>query len=168
MGSCASASRHRRRLAACTRESCTDWYPPKGLVKVLSVYDGDTLTVAAPIHGHIPAAELFSFRIRLAGIDAPELRTHDAGEKRAGQFAAECLREHVIDKLVWMEPTREREMYGRVLARINVDGGDVATWMLTRKLALPYDGKTKREPIGGWLHYVASSPLWNDTSESHV
>ncbi len=45
--------------------------------KVLDVYDGDTFTAAIPFAGSI-----YSVRVRMSGIDAPEIKTKDEDEKR--------------------------------------------------------------------------------------
>lgn len=57
----------------------------KGWCRVLSVYDGDTMTVAIPLEG-----KPYKFSIRLEGIDTPEMK----GESKADAIAA---RNRLID-----------------------------------------------------------------------
>jgi len=125
------------------------------LGRVVSVYDGDTFDVAM----YVPGTEMpFAWRVRLAGIDTPELRTRNAHEK---QQATECR-----DVLANLLPTgtvvvidfeKKLDKYGRVLARVYVNKRtdkscdttisakiDVSTYMLENTCARPYTGEKKQ------------------------
>ena len=75
--------------------------------KVVSVADGDTLTV---LRDHIP------HRIRLQGIEAPE-KGQPYGEK-AKPFTSKLA----FGQLVQVEPT-DRDQYGRLVADVILPGG---------------------------------------------
>lgn len=80
---------------------------------VEDVYDGDTLTVTL----ESGAVE----RVRLIGIDAPELRTnpHGAADKVYGPQAQEYLERLVAGATVNLVlDVQERDRYGRILAYI--------------------------------------------------
>jgi endonuclease YncB( thermonuclease family) len=81
-------------------------------------------------------------RYRLLGLDAPEIRHPAPPEERArGRAAAQRLRELIrTARHVELVPAegRRRDKYGRKLARLLVDGRDVAEIMIAEGLAQPY------------------------------
>ena len=88
------------------------------------VIDGDTLEIDLP-DGEIPTT-----RIRLRGIDAPEI-AHDAqsGDAHYGRDAAAYLAERVMDRglTIRLDPNRStRDKYGRLLAYLHV-GDEIAS-----------------------------------------
>merc|ERR1719231_1697933 len=85
-----------RRLAKCTQSNTLKFVPDVRRARVVSVYDGDTITVAARHHKGSPAL----FKVRLAGIDAPEMRGGSAAEKQAALAARDFLRDLVLEKHV--------------------------------------------------------------------
>ncbi|NOS67405.1 MAG: hypothetical protein HOO67_03525, partial [Candidatus Peribacteraceae bacterium] len=83
---------------------------PAGPVKakVLHVIDGDTLDVALTDGGHQTE------RVRLIGIDAPELHASDARQMLLGRRATDFLRSLVEGETVTLEVgPDERDSYGR-------------------------------------------------------
>jgi micrococcal nuclease len=80
-------------------------------VKILSVYDGDTVTADIDLgfYFHFTKAKL-----RLYGIDTPELR---GPEREAGIAARDYLRELILGQEVRIE-THGKGKYGRWLATI--------------------------------------------------
>ena len=76
---------------------------------VIAVHDGDTITLQT---------EANKKKIRLAGIDAPELKQPYGVESRA------VLREAVLDRQVQVETTKA-DKYGRVVGKVIVDGQDI-------------------------------------------
>jgi len=80
--------------------------------KCVDVYDGDTVTVIFEYR-----RQMIKDRIRLWGIDTPEIRTRDQEEKKAGFEARDYLREQILDKFVWVEFLKE-DKYGRSLGKI--------------------------------------------------
>ena len=87
----------------------------RGPARVVEVYDGDTCTCARPFGN--------PFRVRLRGIDAPELRDE------YGETARQQLVTLILDRRVVLEPI-ERDGSGRVVCRVLVDGTDVSVAML--------------------------------------
>ena len=81
--------------------------------KVVSVYDGDTITVLADM-----GMSLFArIKVRLLGINTPEIRTKDADEKRRGLEARDYLREQILNQEVILH-TVKRGKYGRWLGEV--------------------------------------------------
>jgi micrococcal nuclease len=89
--------------------------------RVVRVADGDTVDA-------VPAGELRPIRIRLQGVDAPEL-----GEVFSNE-AQVFLRTLVFDQRVRVEG-RDVDRYGRLVARINVSGKDASVELLRVGLA---------------------------------
>lgn len=110
---------------------------------VVRVHDGDTLVVRARIW----LGQVVSTKVRLAGIDAPELRGRCARERRMARAA----RSFVVRKLaagnVTLRDIRFGKYAGRVLARvITAEGEDLGQALVAAGLARPYRGGRR----GGW------------------
>ena len=86
--------------------------------KATSIPDGDTLWVQ-PDAGGAPQ------KLRLQGVDAPEIC------QRGGVAARDALRALVAQRLLRVQ-VKYMDDYGRGLARIEVDGQDVAAAMVLR------------------------------------
>ena len=100
------------------------------------VYDGDTITVALDLgFGH-----WFRTQLRLAGIDAPEVR---GAEKLQAEVSRDYLRRRLLGKWCIVHCGRhEFEKYGRVLGRVFISEGgkwiDLSVEMVTAGMARPY------------------------------
>ena len=105
------------------------------------------------------AAPLFDgvvsrFKVRLARIDTPELRTKDEWEKRAGVIARDILNERIGDKVVELESV-SYDKYGRILAEVICGGINVNDWLLDSGWACPYGGSgDKMAKKTDWKHKV--------------
>jgi endonuclease YncB( thermonuclease family) len=131
-----------KNLEECTKENTSKWNfnGLSALGKVVSVYDGDTITIAFNTFG----LGFFQHNIRLLGIDAPEMRGKSAEEKKAATEARDYLRSLVLGKEISFKVT-ETDKYGRLLASVTIKGQDVSGQMLSHGFAKPYSGGT-REP----------------------
>ncbi|MEL7228734.1 MAG: thermonuclease family protein [Pseudomonadota bacterium] len=107
------------------------------LAHVVRVRDGDSIDVIA----HVWPGTQIRVSVRLAGIDAPELRARCGEEKRLAVAARDRLAQLVADGPVYLEQVRGGKYFGRILARVFVDGIDVQNALLKEKLARPYGGK---------------------------
>ena len=111
--------------------------------EVLAVIDGDTIEVRAVIW----LGQVVSTRVRLAGIDAPELRGKCARERAL----AERARAYLLAKLeggdrvrVRLRDIRYGKYAGRVLARVETAGGeDLGRSLMAAGLARPYAGRAR-------------------------
>ena len=111
-------------------------------VRYVSNHDGDTITFdIAGVHPLLGN----NIKVRLAGIDTPEVRTKDKCEKAAGknakQIVATLLRKA---KRIDLEDVR-RGKYFRIVANVKVDGQSVTELLLSRGMGYPYDGGKKRK-----------------------
>ena len=89
--------------------------------RVARVADGDTIEA-------IPTGELRPVRIRLEGIDAPEL------SEVFGQDSLAYLRRFLLDQTVRIDG-RDMDRYGRLVARVRTQGRDASVVMLRAGLA---------------------------------
>mgnify|MGYP002377449583 FL=1 len=113
---------------------------------VVSVYDGDSLTVQALVWpGHTVTTA-----VRLAGVDAPEIKGRCEEEKAAALAARDHLRSLVQDGRVFLWNVQV-EKYGRALAAVSLnDGRDVAAEMLAGGFGRPYGGEKR----AGWCSKI--------------
>ncbi len=83
---------------------------------VYDVYDGDTCTVILKIWGEGKDEAIFVLKkIRLYGVDTPELRTTDLNEKERGYAARDFARARILGKHVRLEMVG-KEKFGRYMA----------------------------------------------------
>ncbi len=110
---------------------------------VLSVYDGDTMTVDIQVWLN----QRIQTKLRIDGIDTPEMRGKCLAEKvKAKQARAEVLK-IVNNNKVEIYDIRYGKYAGRVLAKIRtMDGTDIGEHMIKKGLARPYHGKKRT----GW------------------
>ncbi len=105
--------------------------------QVVKVVDGDTLRVRARIWLGQDVAVL----IRLAGIDAPELRGACAAESDLAVEARHFLEEMIGDRAVTLRQIQYGKYAGRVLANVgNASGEELGEALLAQGLARPYSG----------------------------
>jgi len=102
--------------------------------KIISVYDGDTVTALVDLGFRIN----FEMKIRLTGIDAPELR---GIEKPQGLISRDRLRELILNKEVILHTERDKqEKFGRWLGTIFLPKEKISVneMLIKEGLANPY------------------------------
>lgn len=106
------------------------------LGKVVRVIDGDSAKVSFPVDGHV-----WTFPVRIADIDCPEVRTRNDKEKALGFKAKARVEELVLGKIVSLK-LREFDKFGRLLGSIvTSDGVNVGEDLISRELAVKFEGK---------------------------
>ena len=123
-------------------DSCEPFSPHVKIGKVIKVYDGDSITIAAKPYDNYP---IYRFSVRLNGIDTPELRTSNENEKKHAILARDALHDKIYNKIVELKNV-ESEKYGRLLADIYLDDENINEWLITKNFAVKYDGGTKQKP----------------------
>lgn len=109
--------------------------------KVLRVVDGDSLRVAIPICGSV-----WTFAVRIDGIDCPEIRTKSDEEKILGHMAKDHVESLVLGKIVALK-LGEFDSFGRLLGKIHTkEGVDVAEDLILNGMAVEYTGGKRK----GW------------------
>ncbi len=107
--------------------------------RVLRVIDGDTIEVAARIW----LGQELTVKVRLAGIDAPEMHGHCDRERSLAR-AARALVARKVGAAVRLSAIRRDKYGGRVVARVAVRGGhDLSDTLLAGGLAHRYSGGHK-------------------------
>jgi micrococcal nuclease len=107
---------------------------------VLDVYDADTCTLVIDLGFKVYIKE----KVRLSGIDTPEIRTKNLMEKRAALKARDFVRKMILEKTVTIS-TRKEGKFGRYIADIFLDTGThLNTLLVKRGYAREYDGGKRR------------------------
>lgn len=105
--------------------------------EVVRIVDGDTLVARARIW----LGQTVETHVRLAGIDAPELRGKCLSEKERAQAARDALAQLVGDGPVMLADIESDKFGGRVLARVRTSQSqDVAAAMVAGGYARAYAG----------------------------
>ena len=101
--------------------------------KIIRVIDGDTYEAIINIGFGVKQL----FRIRLAGVDTPELKT-DKGKK-----VKEEISKLLTDKDVIAKEFPKADKFGRALAYIELDGKDITDLILENDWGKEYYGGKK-------------------------
>ena len=119
--------------------------------KVVKVYDGDTITIAAkmPYKG----SPVYRFSVRLNGIDTPELKGDCEDEKNLAHMAREFVENMILNKWVRLENVKN-EKYGRLLADVYIDNVHLNALLVEKRYAVAYDGGTKQRPDSWALYFT--------------
>lgn len=119
------------------------WAAPQNFeARVVSVHDGDSLQVR-DLHGR-------RHRIRLAFIDAPELR------QAYGQASGHALRRRLLGQQVQVAVLAE-DRYRRSVAQIYLQGEDMGLWQLQQGAAWHYRSLARgRQSRSEYAHYDAA------------
>lgn len=150
MGSCISTPKE-----VITYDMTTPFVPPIKKGRVVKIYDGDTITIAAKLP--YSSSPLYRFSVRLNGIDTPELHTKNLEEKEMAEKARDALKMQIMNKEVELKNTTT-EKYGRLLADVYCDSFYVNEWLVNERFAVKYDGGTKKTPES-WKRYKESGDL---------
>jgi micrococcal nuclease len=102
---------------------------------VTSVYDGDTITATLDLGFGIQRNKV---KLRLYGMNTPELRTKDPQEKKDAVDARDFLRSQILHKDVVVETIKDKTgKYGRYLAIIHYQGVNINDLMVEKGFAKP-------------------------------
>jgi micrococcal nuclease len=96
---------------------------------VLSVYDGDTLTVSF--------CNVLDLKVRLIGVDTPEVRGGTELTKNAGKEIRDKLRDMLVGKEVRIITDKKQRPYGRVLGYVYIGNTMVNQWLIEQGYAVP-------------------------------
>jgi len=100
---------------------------------VCSVHDGDTIRADIDLGFKI---SIINTSLRLAGIDAPELR---GSEKERGVDARNALAARIAGRDIVVETDRDKAgKYGRYFATVWLNGENINKWMIDNGYATAY------------------------------
>lgn len=112
---------------------------PAHAYRTATVIDGDTLTVTS-------GGTTTGYRVRVVGIDAPEIHGKCPDERALAAQAKKRLAELTAGGITFLTDL-DTDRYGRLLAQVYTrDGKDVADVLISEGLARRYDGKGARQP----------------------
>jgi len=109
-------------------------------VRVVKVYDGDTITVNIK---DLPSVFGSKISVRIRGIDTAEIRGRNHCEKTAARTARKLVENLVKNGKTIHLLKVERDKYFRLLADVSIDGKMVRDVLLKNRLAVAYEGKSK-------------------------
>lgn len=123
--------------------------------KIVHIADGDTLTVLGP--------DKNTYKIRLQGIDAPEKK------QPFGQVCKEKLMSLTNNQLAEVEAYK-KDRYGRIVAKVRVDGKDIALEQIKAGCGWHYLAYEKEQSASDQKAYdkaeqqarAAERGLWQD------
>ena len=105
------------------------------------IIDGDTVDVRA----HIWLGQSLTVRVRIDGVDAPEMRSACAAERLLAASARDYLARRLLNKEIRLLRVVYDKFGGRVRAEISDTEGDIARALIAEGLARPYHGE-RRQP----------------------
>ncbi len=145
---------------------------------VVNVVDGDTFDI------DVPDGQYETTRIRLWGVDTPEVAGSKTGEMHYGPEASAFAKRALHDRQVRIElsPSKTRGLYGRLLAYVHlVPEGDsfnellleqgyaYADWRFPHPLKKPYktlEKRARRRGVGLWADVkLEDKPAWRQRME---
>lgn len=119
--------------------------------RVLAVIDGDTIAVRARIW----LGQDVETRVRLAGVDAPELRGACQRERVLARAAQKRVADMIDGAVVSLSDIRHDKFGGRVLASVRTAAGDdLAALLIADGLARAYGGGAR----ASWCSGTATDP----------
>jgi len=121
--------------------SSTFAYEDVKISKVISIYDGDTIRVNIDSFPDIIGKNI---RIRIKGIDAPEIKGKCQKEIDLAIMARDYLRNAINQSSQIELRNMERGKYFRIVGELYIDGENISKGLLKEKLAYIYHGGKKR------------------------
>jgi micrococcal nuclease len=108
---------------------------------ILNVVDGDTIDVFIDLGFN----HFFKDRVRLMGINTPEINSKIAEERLKAASAKKFLQDNfVLNSKIYKIKTYKDDKYGRLLAEVFMDDGQtINNKLLSQGLAVPYTGGAK-------------------------
>jgi endonuclease YncB( thermonuclease family) len=126
---------------------------------VVSVYDGDTLTVIYSDEGRF-----YKTHLRLNGIDTPEVKITGSRksseisqlEMRAGKHVRNYVSSITLNRVLRMKLLRFDKYGGRIIGEVYPDDSSesLSNLLLSKKYAKPYSGKKKESWKQEELEYI--------------
>ena len=117
---------------------------------IKEVHDGDTIHALVRREDFI-RNEFVTIKLRLDGIDTPELKSKIEGEKEAAVLAADAVKELVEHKKVYVRLVKHDKYGGRFDAKLRYTQGgiDLNSVMITAGHAYAYHG-AKKKKFNAW------------------
>jgi len=110
------------------------------LARIIDVYDADTVTVVF-LCGNVP----IRMKIRVKGIDAPEIRTKQDFEKQAALKAKQHVSDLLLNKIKYIKLDSHDKYGGRMVGDVYLNDKSecLSAYLLQRGYVKAYDGGKK-------------------------
>lgn len=107
--------------------------------KIVYIYDGDTMHCVFKVFG-----EYYRWNCRIWGVDTPEIRTKNEGEKKKGIEVRDILRNKLQDKILTIK-CYDFDKYGRLLIDVYIENETLLSqWLIKNNYGYTYNGGTKK------------------------
>jgi len=106
--------------------------------RICRVIDGDTFVALMCFDGFY-----FKTRLRLSGIDTPEVRTKNALMKKAGLYVKEQVEKLILNKIVTAKLLCHDKFGGRIVSTVCVDKKSLAEILLECGMAKIFESGRK-------------------------
>jgi endonuclease YncB( thermonuclease family) len=106
---------------------------------VLGAYDADTITVEA----HPWPQVSIDTKVRVLGVDTPEIRGACPAEKSLAEAARDYVRDLLIGKWVTLRLITLDKYGGRFVASVEVEGESLTRLLIEKDYGVAYWGGTK-------------------------
>jgi micrococcal nuclease len=127
-------------LPALSDDQCVHTATSFDCVEYVSNYDADTITFNVPGLHPILGEKM---KVRVKGVDTPEIRTKDKCEKQKAKEAKAYVQGLLVKARKIRLTEIKRGKYFRVVAKVMIDGVDLSQLLLSKGHAYAYDGGTK-------------------------
>ncbi len=129
-------------------------------VKYIDNHDGDTITFDIPgLHPFIGK----KMKIRLNGVDTPEISTKNKCEKVKGRNAKNLV-QNLLKRSTRIDLENiKRGKYFRIVADVVIDGKPLSEYILKNNLGYVYSGQKKRKI--DWCNFKRSVASKNEGSK---
>lgn len=108
------------------------------VLEVLKVVDGDTLDLLLDLGFSVR----MKTRVRLIGIDTPEMSSKDLGDRERARAARQFVQSWIAQGGQLRARTTKDDKYGRMLAElVREDGETITKALLDARLAKRYSGR---------------------------
>lgn len=115
-------------------------------VKILNIYDGDTVTIGFILNG-----TRYKGLCRIEGIDCAEIKSKNTEEKEFAIQTKEYLTQLILGKIIWATFTKN-DKYGRFLAKFKLNKNDKISLdekLISEGYGYCYNGQ-KKKIFGEW------------------
>jgi len=136
----ANANNNIKYLENISYKDTTIFIPQIKFAKVVKVYDGDTITVAAKLP--FDESPIYRFSVRLRSIDSPEIKGQTKKECELAIEARDALHNLIFGKVIELRHNG-KEKYGRLLADLYYKDIHINKWMVDNGYAVSYYGGKK-------------------------
>jgi endonuclease YncB( thermonuclease family) len=151
-------SRHKiKKLSEATLDN-TEYFSFEGrtiTAKCVDVYDGDTCTVAL----YVGNLGIKLFKVRISGLDTPEIRTRNVEEKKVGLEVKTFVSKIILNKIIILE-CHSFDKYGRLLANIKIAENNkyLKDILIEAGFGVAYDGG-KKPDFNEWYKVPSDDEL---------